>query len=383
MARTLAGTIGQTANDFHLLRTAAALAVIVSHAFPLGAGNADAEPFYRSGWTPGGCAVIVFFAMSGFLIAGSFERRPDFVHFAASRARRILPAHLLALLIVTVGFGTTVTTLAPAEYWSDPATWDFLARNAVLDTSAKTLPGVFVANPHVATVNGSLWSLPQEVLCYTFLYAAGRAGWLRRDRCAWFVLAAMAALVLLRVTGTGGRLPHVAPSFLAGIAFYTYRERVPARLTFFAALLGVAWLARDLPLHGEITRVVIAYGALTVATGSTRPGRWIAGTGDYSYGLYLYGWPVTQTIVATLPGIGVGPLIVLAVPITAVFAMASWHGIERPVLRGNGTRPNDIAGATASCAQPVVADVSSRGTSRWTSSSATRYALPAQRNTGT
>lgn len=343
MGRTLAGPIGHRADGFDLLRTAAAMAVIISHAFPLATGMSDAEPFNRSGWTPGACAVIVFFALSGFLIAGSFERHPDFIHFASSRARRILPAHLIALLVVTVGFGAAATTLDLSGYWAHPATWQFLARNALLDTSAKMLPGVFANNPHAGTVNGSLWSLPKEVLCYALLYSAGRAGLLRPERCAWFVLSAFAALVLVRMNGADLTLPHVMPSFLAGVAFYVYRRNVPASLALFTALLGLAWLGRDLPLHSELVRVVIAYGALTVATRSSRLGKWIATKGDHSYGLYLYGWPVTQMVAWIMPGIGVGALLALVMPITALFAMASWRWIEQPMLYASKVAPDQTS----------------------------------------
>lgn len=334
MARTLAESTEPRSNDFHLLRTVAAVAVIVSHAFPLATGVADDEPFNASGWTPGACAVIVFFALSGFLVAGSFERRPSFVRFAVARARRLFPAYLAALLAVVLLLGPLVTTRTTGNYLLDPATRDFLIRNALFDTWLKHLPGVFTDNPAVGIVNGSLWSLPYEVLCYMLLYAAGSAGLLRGGRCLLLVGIGLAVAATLRLNGWAGPLPHVLPSFLAGMLFYAFRNRVPASVPLFLTMLLAAWAVPMFPLHAEFVRVVIAYGALTIATGSTWLGRQVAAGGDYSYGLYLYGWPVTQTLVWWQPGIGVAPLLMLALPITTMLAIASWHFIERHAVAG-------------------------------------------------
>lgn len=338
MTRTLAGPVGQPANDFQLLRTIAAAAVIVSHTFSLATGVADAEPFNRSGWTPGACAVTVFFGMSGFLIAGSFERHPGFTRFALARARRLFPAYFAALLFVVLGVGATATTLPLVQYLTHPATWRFLASNAVFDPSIQELPGVFDGNPLRWTVNGSLWSLRLEVLCYALLYVAGRSGLLHKARIAWFVAGALGATAILRAHGLGGPLPHVVPSFLTGMLLYGFREHVPASASLFVAFVAATWMTQGLPLNAELARAAIVYGAVSLATGSTRLGRRVASGGDYSYGLYLYGWPVTQMIVWALPGMSVTALLASTLPITAAVAVASWHWIERPVLRGRTTK---------------------------------------------
>ncbi len=340
MPRTLAGPPRRIDNNFTLLRTIAAAAVIVSHAFPLATGRGDVEPFIASGWTPGACAVVVFFAISGFLIAGSFERRPDAVRFVAARSRRIVPAHLVALAVVTFGFGPVATTLDPWQFYTNPATWRFVIYNAQFVTDVKGLPGVFADNPSAWIVNGSLWTLPFEITCYLLLYACGRLGLLTRARCGWLFLVTMTFSALARHQGTLGMLPHVLPSFVTGILLYTYRERIPASAAIFGVLLLATWLTRGLVLNAELARATIAYGAVAFATGTSRPGRFAARHGDYSYGIYLYGWPVTQMTIWAHPGIGVAALIPIAMAGTAVLAAASWYWVESPALRW---RPRDRA----------------------------------------
>lgn len=332
MTRTFAGLADHRRNNFNLLRTICAITVIVSHAFPLATGDAQAEPFLSTGITPGMCAVIIFFAVSGFLIAGSFDRTPDLVRFATSRVRRIYPAYFASLLFSTLVLGALVTTLPIEVYYLSPVTLWHAAANAAFYTTVTDLPGVFANNPHPYTMNGSLWSLPLEVLCYFALYCAGRAGLLRGNRCALFVLLGLAASVAWRTYGLGGALPHVVPSFLTGTALYAYRERIPASGLLFAAMVITTYAARNLPFHAELVRATIAYGALSFATGATVLGRSFAQGGDYSYGLYLYGWPVTQSIINAFPGIKAFELLVLALPATAILAAASWHFVEKRAL---------------------------------------------------
>lgn len=333
MARSLAGIGAERHNNFNLLRLACAVAVIVSHTFPLTTGITESEPLNQHGLTLGGYAVIVFFAISGFLITGSFERKPDAIRFAVARARRIYPALVVVLLVSTLLLGAAVTSLPLRSYYRQFGTFEYFASNVTFDTAIKGLPGVFVDNPHRYTVNGSLWSLPLEVICYCLLYGIGRAGLMTPRRCLIFLLPGLALCSFWRINGVAGTLPHVLPSFLTGMALYVYRERIPASVPLLIALTAGCLAMRKLTIHEELVRVTIAYGALCFATGSSAAGRYVAARGDYSYGLYLYGWPVTQAIVFALPWMTVGGVLALTLPITAAFACASWHLVERPALR--------------------------------------------------
>ncbi len=339
MARSLAVSAAEQRNNFNLLRLACAIAVIVSHSFPLTTGVTESEPLYQHGLTLGGYAVIVFFGISGFLIAGSFERKSDVMRFAVARARRIYPALTVVLLVSTLLLGAAVTDLPLISYYRQFGTFEYLANNFMFDTTIKGLPGVFVDNPHRYTVNGSLWSLPLEVICYCLLYGIGRAGLMTPRRCLIFLLPGLALCSFWRIAGVAGTLPHVMPSFLTGMALYVYRERIPASVPLLIALTAACFATRNLAIHEELVRVTIAYGALCFATGSSAAGRYVAAKGDYSYGLYLYGWPVTQAIVFALPWMTVAGVLTLTLPITAALACASWHLVERPALRARVPGP--------------------------------------------
>jgi peptidoglycan/LPS O-acetylase OafA/YrhL len=61
--------------------------------------------------------------------------------------------------------------------------------------------------------------------------------------------------------------------------------------------------------------------------------RWLRGR-DYSYGIYLYGMPITQGIMAALPMLRghIYVVMVVAVATTTLFAAFSWNFIEKPTL---------------------------------------------------
>jgi peptidoglycan/LPS O-acetylase OafA/YrhL len=78
----------------------------------------------------------------------------------------------------------------------------------------------------------------------------------------------------------------------------------------------------------------IAY--LTVWLGLFNPRRGaLIRSGDYSYPLYLYSFPIQQMLFSIVPGGRVWWInLVLAIPVTFVFAALSWHLIEKPAQAG-------------------------------------------------
>ena len=167
-------------NHFHLLRLAAALLVLFAHCFHL-LDRAGDEPIGR--WflrlDASLLGVTMFFFISGFLVARSWDTRGNLPEFLVARALRIAPALWLALGVTVFVLGPLFTTLPLPAYFSDPATWKYLALNAVLRTQY-LLPGVFESNP-LPGVNGSLWTIPLEVTLYLILGVVGWAGLLGHD----------------------------------------------------------------------------------------------------------------------------------------------------------------------------------------------------------
>jgi peptidoglycan/LPS O-acetylase OafA/YrhL len=83
------------------------------------------------------------------------------------------------------------------------------------------------------------------------------------------------------------------------------------------------------------TAVALPVTYLTVYLGTLDPARpVILQTGDYSYSIYLYGFPVQQLVAQLGPWTHHWAVnLLLSLPLTAVIAALSWHGIEQHVLK--------------------------------------------------
>lgn len=339
------GSIGARAtgrdNHFNLIRFLAAGAVLVSHAYPITLGPATAQPLSRllPGMTLGEVAVFVFFAVSGFFIAQSFDRSRSAAKFLRARALRLFPA-LVVMLALTVAAGAALTTAGPAAYWRGAA--EYLARGVTLVAMRYDLPGVFAANPYGPPVNGSLWTLRYEVACYLTILAAGVLR-LPGRAVALVALAGLGGLsvagpeTLLR-SGAAVALAGLALPFWMGTALYFWRDRVPHAGWILAALLAAAAAARGSALQEAAVAAVLAYGAIWA--GYLRVPALLAFNrlGDYSYGIYIYAFPVQQLAAhfgVTTPVLNMA----LAAPAVLVLAALSWHLVEAPSLALKARRP--------------------------------------------
>ncbi len=191
----IAEFVSSRQNNFNALRLIAAVMVLVSHCFAL---TGRTEPFASlSGQTLGELGVSIFFAISGFLIAKSWDTDPAPWRYALKRALRLLPALIVAVLVTALIVGPVVTTLSPSSYFANLGVYRYMAENSVLDTINGRLPGVFVHNVYPDAVSGSLWTLPVEATAYVGAAALGVVGALNRR---WVLAAISFALLFMLST---------------------------------------------------------------------------------------------------------------------------------------------------------------------------------------
>ena len=334
---TIAEAMRRPHNNFTALRLALALAVIVSHAFSITTGSLENEPLMRStGFTLGEHAVNGFFAVSGFLVTMSFDRR-GWRDYVVARALRIVPALVAATLVTALFLGPALTRLPLAQYLADPALWRFIALTPTTFKSATTLPGLFSDNVFPYPM-GTVWTLKYEMLCYVGVFAAGLAGLMRQRIVALGLVAALflaiVALDLLhpgvgKATQTSLRLPFL---FAAGGVLYLWSDRLPVSWIIAAALLAATWLTAGTPLYKAVLLAFESYGViwLALAPGLSHPA--LEPHADLSYGTYLYGWPVQQTLAQLFPGAAALSLLPPAVAISLIVAALSWYFVEKPAL---------------------------------------------------
>lgn len=334
-------------NNFNLIRIVAALAVLISHGFSLSMGNADAEPLRKTiGMSLGLVSVDIFFITSGFLVTASLLTRQSAVEFIWARILRIFPALLFMLLLTVFGLGLFFTSLPPKSYLTDPGTYSYLLKCATLVTGVVyDLPGVFVANPYKNAVNGSLWTLPYEMQMYAILVAIWAALFISKHRLQKFRLAivygagAACFLVLLSVfvhIGIDRQYLRFVYMFFLGGAIYVLKERVifsPAVFWSSLAMLFLAAMAHRQHVFFVIYALTVAYLLFYIAYIPSGIIRRYNKLGDYSYGVYIYAFPVQQSVAALMPGVPVLPMLLISSSSTLLLAVFSWHFLERHALR--------------------------------------------------
>ena len=342
-------------NNFDFLRLALASVVVFSHSFALLSGTDETEPLMRltaGRVCSGELAVDGFFVISGFLVAHSFLRRrgvggrKGVIDFLRRRARRIYPGYAVAMLVCAV----VVAPLAsdqPANAFTWEQSWRLL--RGTLTLKGYPYDGAF---PHNAlhALNGSMWSISYEAWCYVGLALIGAGGLLRRRR---LVLAGFGVAILVSVAFAafglrpGGRAFHAVfgsprtwarllPYFAAGVTFYLYRDRVP-RSDAWAALAAVVLVAAASWGPSWGTRVALptagAYLLLWFAFHPRVRLGWVGAAGDFSYGTYLYAFPIQQLLIHWMPSIGPLQLFALALPLSLAAGVVSWHAVERWYVR--------------------------------------------------
>jgi peptidoglycan/LPS O-acetylase OafA/YrhL len=353
------------APGFGFLRHALAVVIILYHTYNVTFGR-DANPGYAKGelmanWSelsatqfaiealrPGLFSLVgAFFALSGFLVAGSALRTKSVRVFLSFRALRIVPALLTEVTLSALVLGPIVTVYSLSQYLSGAEFYHYFGN--ILGIVRYTLPGVFVDNPRANFVNANLWTLPAEFYCYLVLAALmGLGVFFQRWLYNWTFLLGTVALFLLpalwdlspRADNTHYSVHYIVYLFFVGALFSLYARVIPVRFGIFAiSFAGYYFLTLaggfDVVAGFLLVYCVVYLGACEFPTFD----RTVRGN-DYSYGMYLYGYPIAQTIIFFLqplffwwPGaLRLTTVMVLSVLCTLLFAALSWHAIEKPAL---------------------------------------------------
>ena len=322
-------------NAFSLLRIAAALAVVFSHHFPI---TGTQPPAWLHSNMVGGVAVMTFFTISGYLVTLSWLREPRVIAFAGKRLLRLWPGMLVAVLAGVLVLGPVFSDLPVREFLAHPDTrlhWF----NLLLVEAHVNLPGVFGRNPLAGLMNGPLWTIPLELLCYAALAGAGVLGVLR-----WRPLASVAGLGYLAfflclrnadVTGTMHHWFEYPAYFVYGSLIAMYRDVFKAHgrglLMVLAPLAAVLFFGAGL----EHSAGLLLLPPLLIHVGSCRGAFFsrLHRAGDPSYGIYVLGCPIAQAVQAVWPGLPFMQSLLLAMVLSAVAGYVSWHAVEAPALR--------------------------------------------------
>jgi peptidoglycan/LPS O-acetylase OafA/YrhL len=324
---------------FNYLRLALATAVVVSHSIDVSYGIAYGIDLTNGPFRPLMAALVpMFFALSGFLVGGSLDRSRTLVSFTGLRVIRLMPALAVETALAALLLGPLLTTLPLIDYLQHPYFLGYF-KNIVADTQY-LLPGLFAANPWPGTVNAQLWTLPFEVASYAALIGMALIGIHRLRLLFVTTILVINTLLIAKHFAVGVWNPNsgvdgsvLVMCFLFGFTMHLFRAEIrhTRGLAFVSGGIAAALLSH--PATEVFVAPFAAY--LTVYLGLLRPAaNGLISRGDYSYGIYVYGFPVQQAVAQLL-----GPgghhwywNLVVALPLTVVLAAGSWHWVEEPSL---------------------------------------------------
>lgn len=344
-------------NSLGLIRLVMASAVIFDHAFPLGGwGTAPFLALTKNQQSLGGLAVLGFLAISGYLVTKS-AMNADVLQFMWRRFLRIFPGYWLVLAVgaFIVGPSIWLATGHPlGAYFSfgPQSPWGYLYNNFTLVIGQYQINDIYVTTTPFGLdgqggpINGSIWTLTYEWLCYLLLAGLLVLGVLSKARIVIPMVAAFFFIMRVVNEVQPGGAALVFPFFgdpwrlnfgfifFLGATLAAYSHLIPFDHRFgIAAGLGSLVLLR-VGGFNTVGYVLFAYFVLYIAAALPRRVQWIGKKNDYSYGVYLYGW-VVQQVLAFL-GVhrwGYVPFAVLSLIGAFGCAWVSWHVVEKQALK--------------------------------------------------
>ena len=291
-------------NNLNFMRFIAALMVIVSHCYSVVLGGAAGSYLLKltgDRLSPGGVSVGVFFLFGGFLIARSCEHYPEPKKFFSARVLRLFPELLFVVILTTFVLGPILSTLSPAEYFTNPQTYKYLLNGALI--MVHQLPGVFTNNPSGDVINAALWTLPVEFICYILCFIGYKLTKFDKKKVLLLSIPVFALAVVYYVKFSPLQLSVVRAVllFYLGVLIWVFRDHVT-----ISPVLGLAsivlWFVMVFGAADNLAMLtVFPVACFCLAYGMGNHFSTFGTKFELSYGIYLWAYPIQQALAQFFP----------------------------------------------------------------------------------
>jgi peptidoglycan/LPS O-acetylase OafA/YrhL len=331
-------------NNFDFLRLLFASLVIITHSYIL-SGLTAGDWLYRVSnkqLSFSDIGVKGFFIISGFLIFQSLERSDSLIDYYWKRVLRLFPALAVVLLLTILLAPFVYQNSLP--YIQNKAMWTYVPNNLVLYRTQYAISGVFDNNKYRWTINGSLWTIPYEFTMYVLLsflfFFRKNAVFVKSLLIGAFSLLVVGNIFFFEQLGkhnfilAGKWLLDLGAFFLAGSVLASLGIARKKYFYFFAIIAGAVVLISlkdnyfDQCKFFTLPIIIIFFGLRSTLVLNAIGDK----VGDLSYGIYIYAFPVQQTLVYYF-NLDCLQLFFYSLIISAGFAYLSWHLIEAKALR--------------------------------------------------
>jgi peptidoglycan/LPS O-acetylase OafA/YrhL len=327
-----------TKNSFDFLRFFFAFTIFLAHLSELSKSN---SLLFLSNLTNSGLAVKGFFVISGFLVAKSYKNTPSLKYYFIKRAKRILPAYIFVILFATI-FLSLISNYNFYDYFTALSTYQYVGWNIIfLNFVHPCLPGVF-ENNLLCAVNGSLWTLKLEEGFYIVLPIIFY--FITKFKKPFIVLLSIYVLSVayfylfqfyFSKPLIAKQLPGYLSYFVVGVfLFLNFSFLIKNKLKIVIIASSILLISNYFSSNINIFYPA-ALGSLVIAAAYSLPflnnfGKY----GDFTYGLYIYHFPIIQLFKQYDLFEKYNPFLMsfLILLITFTFAVCSWFLIEKRFL---------------------------------------------------
>ena len=345
---TLEQLVDNRNNNFNLLRFVASIAVLYCHCYPTTGIINELTEF---GGSIGFIAVDIFFITSGFLVTASLLTRADVIFFIWSRFLRIFPGLFVNLIFCVFILGPLFTKLSIQVYFSDFQLVRFLFKNLSL-TLEPRLPGVFESNYFKDCINISLWTLPWEFKMYCLLAGIGLLGYL--NNLIVFQKIAKKLIISILIVGvfmyiskniTSDNFHTIEPfrfttMFFFGATLFVGRKLIVLSNNIFMLsillLISYFFIFIVFPFVAKwfLLLYIVSLSYIVIYFAYRPKGILLKFNNlpDWSYGIYIYGFPIQQSLAAIYHNISIPTMFISSMAASLLIANLSWYFVEKRAL---------------------------------------------------
>lgn len=333
-------------NCFDFLRFFFAANIVLSHLAELSQSKSLAFLFH---FVDSDIAVKGFFVISGFLVSKSYRTTPSLKEYFIKRAKRILPAYFFVVLLATL-IMVFFTTISAADYFSDYDTYKYFAWNIIfLNFMHPCLPGLF-QNNFMCAVNGALWTIKVEEAFYIFLpflfYLFKKTKRTLLILISLYILSILYWHVLESVYQKpllAKQLPGYLCYFIGGIVInlhfdFFIKNKLKLIPLALITLIVLNFSSFQIDFFYPAAFSILVIGLAYSLSFLNNFGKY----GDFTYGIYIFHFPVIQLFRQYNSFEKYNPLLMafLVLLITFLLALFSWFFIEKRFLDRYKKRPN-------------------------------------------
>lgn len=330
-------------NNMGVVRYILCLSVILMHTNNLTGTNL---PLIINGTV----AVGGFFALSGFLLFASFQKKATLKHYFSRRARRILPPYFLIVLLCAICF-SSISSMTAKEYYSDSGFWKYLAANlSFLNFIHNELPGVFQGPQFIIPViNGSLWTMKGEWVCYASVpLLFWFIGHNRKRASITFIILILVGLLIAHALynineHTGLKIYATFAKQFRGLFTYffcgalinlAYDKFLKYKWGIIIVSLAIVLTCDYNPLYYTIFQPIVVS---TIVIWVSQVGKWgtfLKNHDDLSYDMYLFHFPIIQLTNYYGLSSQLSPyaLVGVIIAFSFIFSLLSWNVVGKHIL---------------------------------------------------